>query len=235
MSNSHGGCALLLLFLSDGRPSDRVPKGARGNTLSGYKAVMQDLMGRRIGALASSFGRRLTVATVGFGRPGEDFCVLETMASVAREYGSNGTFQSASLTADSLGKAFSSLTSSLTDTKAELTALKGAGRRTVRNVQREVRDLVDGPWVTESWSWYQRHVRRVVWSAAEGWAPRGFMTGVARGVAMRKCVFGEGAERMVRKFREVGAGGWFVGPELVAKESRFIEDLNDEDLKVWPC
>ena len=46
---------------------------------------------------------------------------------------------------------------------------------------------------------------------------------------MKKTIFGEGAERMVSKFREVGEGGRFIGPHLVAKESRFIEDINSKD------
>ena len=48
---------------------------------------------------------------------------------------------------------------------------------------------------------------------------------------MRTSYFGEGAERLVRKFREVGQGGKFVGPPLVAKESRFATDLLNVDLR----
>lgn len=44
---------------------------------------------------------------------------------------------------------------------------------------------------------------------------------------MHKFIFGEGAERMVSRFREVGPGERFVGPLLVAKESRFIEDIQE--------
>ena len=36
---------------------------------------------------------------------------------------------------------------------------------------------------------------------------------------------GEGAERMVHKFREYNEAGTFIGPYLVAKESRFAEDV----------
>jgi hypothetical protein len=42
---------------------------------------------------------------------------------------------------------------------------------------------------------------------------------------MKRAYFGEGTERLVRKFREVDADGNFVGPALVAKERRFMEDL----------
>ena len=51
----------------------------------------------------------------------------------------------------------------------------------------------------------------------------------AVGVAMRNQIFSEGAERMVSKFREFDENYNFVGPWMVAKQSRFIEDENDAD------
>ncbi len=53
----------------------------------------------------------------------------------------------------------------------------------------------------------------------------GLSTAGAIGIAMRRRFFGEGAERLVAKFREVGPGGAFVGGAIVAKESRFLQDL----------
>ena len=46
---------------------------------------------------------------------------------------------------------------------------------------------------------------------------------------MRNQIFGEGAERIVSKFREFDVTGKFVGPWMVAKQNRFIDDENDED------
>jgi len=51
----------------------------------------------------------------------------------------------------------------------------------------------------------------------------------ATGVALHSSFFGEGAERLVREFREIGPDGMFVGPKLVAKESRFQIDLLNTD------
>ena len=42
-------------------------------------------------------------------------------------------------------------------------------------------------------------------------------------VAMKETIFGEGAERIVRKFRFMDENGHFIGPKMVAKESRFID------------
>ena len=43
-------------------------------------------------------------------------------------------------------------------------------------------------------------------------------------VALKKTVFGEGAERLAYKFRYLNAMDQFVGPVMVAKESKFVED-----------
>ena len=46
-------------------------------------------------------------------------------------------------------------------------------------------------------------------------------------VAMKSSVFDEGAERVVHKFRFLDNSGTFIGPKMVAKESRFVvEDDN---------
>ena len=46
-------------------------------------------------------------------------------------------------------------------------------------------------------------------------------------VAMRKTVFSEGAERMMHNFHVLGdKSNSFIGPKMVAKESRFVEATN---------
>ena len=42
-------------------------------------------------------------------------------------------------------------------------------------------------------------------------------------MAIKNQVFGEGAERIVRKARFTNASGQFIGPKYVAKDSRFVE------------
>ncbi|KAI2489908.1 alpha-kinase [Fragilaria crotonensis] len=42
-------------------------------------------------------------------------------------------------------------------------------------------------------------------------------------VAVKVPIFGEGAERIVRKFRFIDQNSNFIGPKMVAKESRFID------------
>ena len=59
-----------------------------------------------------------------------------------------------------------------------------------------------------------------------------FTCPVSYNVAWKKKAFGEGAERLAYKFRFVDPTGKnFVGPVMVAKESRFVEDLLNENAK----
>jgi hypothetical protein len=128
LCNPHGSCALQLLFLSDGRPSDNFS----GKSMAGMTTGAQ--IRARIGALASRFGRRLSVSTIGFGPQGEAFDVLRQMAEESKLHGSVGSFQRLSLTLDSLGLSLCTLAKSLTTTRAELTELGGIAQRTVRDV-----------------------------------------------------------------------------------------------------
>jgi hypothetical protein len=47
-------------------------------------------------------------------------------------------------------------------------------------------------------------------------------------MAIKKLVFGEGAERIVYKVRFMNEKGRFIGPKMVAKESRFVIEANTQ-------
>ena len=230
-ANEFGACALTLFFLSDGKPSDRLPKGTRMHC--GMAAALAELMGKRIDMLASCFGRRLSVLTVGFAGPDEDFSVLERLAERPKQFGSLGRFCSAQLNAEALGSAFCSITSSLNATRTELTALGGSSQRAVRDVRRVAKDTVGKDKRTND-NWYAYPLRSL--ASVSAWKPTGKdrgwfrvppMTCETAGVALKKSYFGEGVERLVREFREIGPRGDFVGPLLVAKESRFQADVRN--------
>jgi hypothetical protein len=155
------------------------------------------------------------------------------MSHSAEEYGSISSFQAPSLSTESLGFAISTISSTLTATKLELSDGANLPKRTVRDVCREARSALDDiRFSNEQWFFYEStQVLRLKWSwDKRGWEEAGAISPNAVGVAMRRNIFGEGAERMVRKFREVDGDGLFVGPKLVAKESRFIEDLRSRNL-----
>ena len=231
LANTHGSCALLLLFLSDGAPSDPPLPGCGHPKSAEHRAMRDAQFSGAIGRLASRFGRRLAVGTIGFGPPGEDFSTLRKLATECTRYNSTGIFQSPELTAHSLRLALSTLSSTLTATKTELTELGGSTQRIVRDVRREPQSAGNELCLDDSWFTCIGFFERFAWSADfDNWLPQAcLVTPGAMNIALRKSIFGEGAERMVRKFREVDARGVFVGPPMVAKESRFVEDMTLKD------
>jgi hypothetical protein len=109
----------------------------------------------RMRRLTKHFGRRLNVGTVGFASAASDFTVLVRMAEAARAF-STASFQYAQV---DLGGALTSLVSSFTSTKAELTSVDGRAQLTVRSVTRELPHSSAGP---EIWRWQRGAVCRYI-------------------------------------------------------------------------
>ena len=125
LCNTEGSCALSsLLFFSDGRPSDRGDFAAR------------------MGKIASRFGRRLSITCVGMAEEGEDFSTLHQMVNEAKAYGAVASFGKPSLDADALSNIITSLASSLTTSKTEMTELATGKGETVRM---DVRRFLSSP------------------------------------------------------------------------------------------
>ena len=226
MGNMMGSCALALLFFSDGRPSDR-------------KKHFKEVLAGRIGALASRFGRRLAVCNIGFAAPSEEFSTLQAMTDACAAYQCQASFHKPTLTAQLLHSILTGLSSTLTNTKTELIVLGGAKQKTVRDVRRESQFQVTTETAATDQDWWsyphEGIIVRQEWKGrSRGWSTmQKHIQQDAIGVAMKKQIFGEGAERMVRKFREFDVRRKFVGPWMVAKQSRFVEDENDADHKMF--
>ena len=311
-ANTRGSCSLSLMFFSDGKPSDR------GN----FAEV--------VGQMASKYGRRLTVCCIGMADDGtENFQTLSDMVTEAEAYGAIASFNKPSMHADSLSNIITSLATSVTATKTEITDIKTGESKLVRtDIRRERRNTPDDENLTDEWIAYRntrtgdQYVNRIwKWDGKkDGFVylkdPRclrcsGTMFGAriqglplicphcsiggicakcvtdisARmqrigvicehksastlcrtcvrhtafskhyktprcykclqdhrtgdlvneqvtsfAVAMKKCSFGEGAERVVHKLRFLDDKGNFTGPKMVAKQSRFVEmDKSYED------
>ena len=148
---------------------------------------------------------------------------------------------------ESLGLAISSVTNTLSATKLELTQMGSTKQQIVRDVRREPTNTPDALRLDSSnWSqwWYYPALgveSRTHWSEEKiqlsngrmkwigGWKPlERLATPRATGVALRQKYFGEGAERLATKFREVGADLVFVGQKMVAKDSRFVQDSGSD-------
>lgn len=132
-SHPHSECGLSLLFFSDGRPSDHTAYLGAGNCQEAAEKITD-----RVRALAETFGEQLTVTTLGFASPEEDFTVLENMAEAARGGGAQGQFIRPELSSRGLGTAIADSVSSLTATRLRLTTLaEDKQRRETRHVERE--------------------------------------------------------------------------------------------------
>jgi len=280
--NTNGTCALSLLFFSDGVPSDQ----------------REDHRGR-CGQLASKFGRRLSVTCIGMADGNESFETLRGIVEEAESFGSVASFGKPSLDADSLSNIISTLASSLTTTKTEMTEINSGRSKAVRmDVTREKKGTPDDLYLTDEWLTYHDEEVGTFWiwdyerndfvelfdyrchycekdtRIAEGsimlkaearmcphchgacfCSSQCFMLGGLRhhlgeghlrscseikkmmmagditmrplpsySLSVKKTVFGEGAERMVRKLRFLNKNDQFVGIRYVAKDSRFVED-----------
>lgn len=202
---SSGCCALALLFLSDGRPSDQITC-CDGED---YQDVV-DSITDRVRSLAGLLGQQLSVTTLGIARRDGDFSVLEAMADAARDAGAHGEFHRPELSSGGLSTAIASSVLSLTTTRRRLTTLADQGRqpRKLRQVEKEVAGcswgraptagLTGGGWVT-----YTNMVQRYEYSSqveqktGNPWVAVGSFSEKATGIAIRTKASGEGAERLV--------------------------------------
>lgn len=277
-SNSLGTCALSLVFFSDGKPSDHGPFVAK------------------MGEIASQYRRRLTLHCIGIAQAAENesFETLHDMVAEAEAFGAKSTFTAPSLDSTSLSNIVSSVASSLTSTKSEMTDLATGETRAVRqDVRSERHGTADDLHPTDEWQLYgvmssksvglsTKSVGRI-WSwlndefvllrdprcihckedGESMWCPGCNAVAICGrcadtevhhevkcrflkddyqsgrimtkdlpsfSVAIKKPIFGEGAERIVRKFRFIDHESNFIGPKMVAKESRFV---NPSSLKAY--
>jgi len=127
-TNTSTGCSLALFFFSDGKPSDPLHDRPR--------------ISQMMGEIAAKYGRRLVISCVGMAdNKKEDFSVLEGMVNEAKEFDISATLYKPSLSTDALSSIVSTLTSSLTVSRTELTELDTGRARLVRpNISRERRN-----------------------------------------------------------------------------------------------
>jgi Alpha-kinase family/von Willebrand factor type A domain len=142
---THDGCALSLLFLSDGMPTDA---RSRGLTPSG--AIQE--MKRSISKIVNAYDDRLNIMMVGFGNQYQDFSALEAMVTAANEATGKDTakFVYCGKIANALGAAVTTLVSSSVATRTTLQANRLSRGKTARNLQSEE---ISG--VTNNWRYYR--------------------------------------------------------------------------------
>ena len=217
--------SLLLLFFSDGAPSDQalmqcehgVPVfqvDRKAEPLMQHKSAASawTCRGRvhdrvkteclsRVRKIGDVFGKeKVVLRTLAFGPPNEDFKLLEEMAAALPR----GAFQKLGLNADKQRTAFSSLSSSMTELRTE-----GGGRALTRRekvvntaqVINQTSQLVkgyDGWWIYA----FDHFTGKFAYNAANGLLPAR-MTDGANGLAFVEEPFAEGAERFVYRCTEI--------------------------------
>ena len=138
-SNTLGTCALSLVFFSDGKPSDHGP------------------FVEKMGEIASTYRRRLTVCCVGIAQDSDDetFDTLNSMVTEADAFGARSSFHVPSLDTMSLSTIVNSMSSLLSSTKTEMTDLATGETRAVRrDVRSERKGTVDDLSPTDDWRLY---------------------------------------------------------------------------------
>lgn len=204
-SHTHGECGLSLLFFSDGRPSDHTAYLGAGSYQEAAGKITD-----RVRALAETFGEQLTITTLGFANPEQDFTVLENMAEAARGGGARGQFIRPELSSKGLGTAIAHSVSSLTATKLRFTKLAvDRQRREVRHVEREAAGTqwdhaLSTAKTAAGYVVYTTQVRRYEYSPEDTmlhwgtpWAEVDLLSEEANGIAIRSRALGDGAERLV--------------------------------------
>lgn len=229
--NRSGKCALQLIFLTDGAPSDFSGNQER----SKYEAC------NRIATLANKVGSRLTVGGFAVGKG--QFSTLEEMVKKTQEYNCIGFLMKASLRVEDLSSAFCQMSTLITDTKTTMTDFKTNSQRTFRDLIREPKSAI-GVYIEGETAWKvytnkprsTANVVRTLFNKEEYrwmYPERTFESLKAVGIAVREYIFGEGRERAVRRVREINHRGKFVGIPLVGKETLFQEDLDPEDVRAF--
>lgn len=225
-ANTNESCAIGLLFISDGRPSDRVH-------LKCSLKDSVDLITKRIASLAKKFGRTLSFDAVGIGDE-DNFDTLQKMVDEAKDYGANASLKLPSKTSSALGDVLHSFASSVTSTQTEMTDLFTSTQQQVRRVERESKLKAKAPisQVSEDefFIYEKAYAKRFVWKENyidDRWVgkfeEKPLYSEYAEYVALNQRPFGEGKERFAFRFYELYKNRKTIaGKPLVAKESRFI-------------
>jgi len=237
LSNKKGSCLLQLVFLTDGAPSDLAPRGCGFNHADYHVYAVTN----QIRSIACKFGSRLTFGAISVGQGRYD--ALEAMVRTAKDYNCSAYHFKSSLKSDDMSSAFMSMSTLLSSTKLTVTDMVSNRQRVFRDLDREPKSCVgvynyvyhylDGGWlefVGSSLNKEMPNVRKTFFNKKSGkweYPEVVFNDSKAVGVAVRENIFGEGSERAVRRVREIDANGKFVGPELVGKESLFVENTRD--------
>lgn len=229
-STDNSTCALLLMFLSDGRPSD-------AHTLFKYSAKelyrrqthTRETILNTVEIMCRKFKERLTFGTFGFAfDSGDLFELMKSMAERAKKAGSGAGFSSG-IDTNSLRTSLRIMSQSLMSTRANLSSI-GVGshpKQSIRPEQMKISDESDAKFNSTDYTYhmvdpnrgglkrYSYFIDRYNDELIFDYIP--LQHPLAEGVAIKKTYFDKGAERIVLECTEVTEELVPIGQPLVAK------------------
>eukprot|EP00923_Selenidium_pygospionis_P005567 GHVN01009421.1.p1 GENE.GHVN01009421.1~~GHVN01009421.1.p1 ORF type:complete len:466 (+),score=27.29 GHVN01009421.1:149-1546(+) len=217
-------CAVFMFLLSDGRPSDPHHKEKMHETL------------RFLGA---KFGKRFVFCGVGIGKAAGDFSILRRLCETVKPY-AQGLFMGQASSSAQLSSTLLTITQTYSTLRDNVSALAGHEGRTLRPICR-----VEFSFQRSDADWHKCFRGVKIKRIERRWDPRiqhpgisyrrwRWVDGVSQSydfarIRFLKQRFAEGAKRLVFKFNEVNSKGEAVGPILVAKDSRYLKNRDNED------
>lgn len=198
LSNRKGKCLQQLVFLTDGAPSDRAPRGTHIGTRDYHIHVVC----RHNASIAREFGSRLTIGAIAVGNGRYD--ALEAMIHLAKDYNCHTYLKKSSLKAGDMSSAFSSMSTLISSSKSRATDALTNRQRTYKNLIREPKSSV-GIYEPGEEEWlHYRNVRSTVFDKyTRKWEPTEvYYNRSSVGIAVREHIFGEGKERAVREYEK---------------------------------
>lgn len=208
--------AFVLVFISDGKPSDSLPE---------QKDMRSQIMIR----LAQKLKSKLTFLGMGIGSSGSDFEQMELLANIVEYHGAEGTFVHAGLNPASISTSLCSMATSLTTTRIDLLSKKDEKATKMEKVYTMKKKKGENRGVV-SVRRESNDVSRWLFDTSLGtypWRPVPFINNDATAIEVECDPFGKGGERLAYMFYEIKPTlrSWErVGKAMVAKESRYIED-----------
>jgi hypothetical protein len=225
-------CALLLLFLSDGGPSDAHTSWSSHNWELSKLDIIQN-----VNTICRPFGSRLTFGTFGFAHDhetqnGKVFDVLRDMAKIAGHSCAHAVF-SCGLDTGNLRQVLFSMSKALQSTRSNLSSLAGASVLRITGMPKVKRtDMVRDAGQDERFSNFfvaQNSLHRVVSRRVRlprhekkesvEWDRVSLMHPSAAGIRIKHGYIGTGAERAAHEMSEITIDGEVVGQNLVGKLS----------------
>eukprot|EP00656_Telonema_subtile_P008783 TRINITY_DN14106_c0_g1_i1.p1 TRINITY_DN14106_c0_g1~~TRINITY_DN14106_c0_g1_i1.p1 ORF type:complete len:489 (-),score=60.97 TRINITY_DN14106_c0_g1_i1:1309-2775(-) len=211
--------ALALIILTDGKPSDAPGKGP--GTITDKHCARLHGLAQNLEARLNSIPDRFHLSCLGFGQSASEFVVLRTMA--AGLSAGVGKFQHIQLNMSSISSALSSVTESLTETRASV--LPPIKQRALKNVTSET-NTSRLRWIPGEYDVYEivraakqnGHVEAIEWGELDA------------SLAVRKAYCAEGSERFVYRALLLGDGR-SNEKEKIVKENKYVEKSEAESLE----